>query len=134
MVIGSASSAGVLVTMALPIGACAVQDVGAFALAMGKGGHSNRVLTAFVVVFALSFPLGALISYCSFGRAETSPALLVLRTAVAGVFVYMALFEFAPPHAHQRATAAVYAACFVAGAGLAYGIEELQDYAAASHG
>ena len=49
--------------------------------------------------------------------------MMVMRCVVAGTFVYMALFELAPPHTHSRTANTCYLLCFAAGAALSYGVE-----------
>ena len=47
-------------------------------------------------------------------------AVNVVRTVVAGIFTYMAVFELSPPHTHNRAANAGYLLFFVAGTAIAY--------------
>ena len=105
MVLSSASSVYVLLATAVPVSLCAIQDVAAFSISLASRGCSNSGLLVGVVAFALAFPVGAIGSYLS--TAGSQRFLLVLRVVVAGVFVYMATFELAPPHTHRCALAPV---------------------------
>ena len=121
MVLASAPSTYVLVATAVPVTACALQDVAAFTVTMARlGSGSRRSLTAAVVALSCAFPLGALVSHVVLESASSDTAVNVVRAVVAGVFTYMALFELAPPHTHNRAANACYLLCFTCGAAVAY--------------
>ena len=45
----------------------------------------------------------AAIAALQLASASSATGVNVVRTLVAGVFTYMALFELAPPHTHSRA-------------------------------
>jgi len=128
MVLASAPSTTVLLATALPVTLCALQDVAAFTVTMARlGFDSPRVLTAAVVALSCAFPLGALLSHAALSSAASESAVNVVRTVVAGVFVYMALFELAPPHTHNRIANTIYLLCFVGAAALAYSVDVVQE-------
>lgn len=121
MVLASAPSTYVLIATAVPVTACALQDVAAFTVTMARlGSGSRRSLTAAVVALSCAFPLGALVSHVVLEGASSDTAVNVVRAVVAGVFTYMALFELAPPHTHSRAANTVYLLCFTCGVAVAY--------------
>lgn len=121
MVLSSAPSTYVLIATAVPVTACALQDVAAFTVTMARlGASSRRSLTAAVVALSCAFPFGALISHIVLESASSDTAVNVVRAVVAGVFTYMALFELAPPHTHSRAANCCYLLCFTCGAAVAY--------------
>ena len=74
----------------------------------------------------MSFPLGALTAYVSYAGPRSRLVMLVMRCAVAGIFVYMALFELKPPAASSRAESLLYLAAFVAGAACAFTVELIE--------
>ena len=55
-----------------------------------------------VLVFALAFPAGAALAWQAYSLSHNGDTLGAIRIVVAGIFVYMALFEMSPPHAHGR--------------------------------
>ena len=62
----------------------------------------------------MSFPLGALAAYFSYAGPRSRVVMLIVRCAVAGIFVYTALFELRPPPATRRVENLLYLAPFVA--------------------
>ena len=132
MVLSSAPSTSVLAATAVPVTVCALQDVAAFTVAMARlGASSRRALTVAVVAISSAFPIGALASHAALERASSDTAINVVRTMVAGVFTYMALFELAPPHTHVRWANACYLLCFGCGVGLAYMADVVEQLTAA---
>lgn len=129
MVLSSAPSTAVLVATTMPISACALQDVAAFTFAMARlGTRSSRSLTLAVVAISCAFPIGALASHAVLERASSIVAVNVVRTVVAGIFVYMALFELTPPHTHSRAANTCYLICFTCGAAMAYAVDVVAQH------
>ena len=61
-------------------------------------------------------------------RASSIVAVNVVRTVVAGIFVYMALFELTPPHTHSRAANTCYLICFTCGAAMAYAVDVVAQH------
>ena len=130
--LSSAPSTSVLAATAVPVTVCALQDVAAFTVAMARlGASSRRALTVAVVAISSAFPIGALASHAALERASSDTAINVVRTMVAGVFTYMALFELAPPHTHVRWANACYLLCFGCGVGLAYMADVVEQLTAA---
>ena len=114
----------VLLATVVPVTVCALQDVAAFTLTMARFGFvSRRSLTAAVVALSCAYPAGALLSHAVLESASSVTAVNVIRTLVAGVFTYMALFELAPPHTHSRAANTCYLLYFTCGAATAYVVE-----------
>ena len=121
MVLASAPSAYVLAATTVPVTVCALQDVAAFIVTMaGLGYRSWSSLTAAVVALSCAFPLGALASHLVIASAGSEEGVNVVRTVVAGIFTYMAVFELSPPHTHNRAANAGYLLFFMAGTAIAY--------------
>lgn len=127
MLLSSASSLPALLVTALPVSICAIQDVAAFTLSMGKCGCSKRQLLAGVVLFSLSFPLGAIGTSVASVGMHAHIAVHVMRCAVSAIFVYMAVFELAPPHSHSRVVNGMYTVAFLAGAASAFSIELIEQ-------
>ena len=69
-------------------------------------------LLVFIFIFAL-MPWAGL-------APPSADALLHVRAFVAGIFLYMAAFEFAPPHAHGRTQSLGRLGAFCAGLALAW--------------
>ena len=135
MVLASATSTYVLIATAVPVTICALQDVAAFTVTMARLGYdSRRSLQAAVIALSCAFPLGALVSHAVFESATSETAVNVVRTLVAGVFTYMALFELAPPHTHSRLANTCYLLCFVGGAALAYLVDIVEVVSMAGEG
>jgi len=131
MVLASAPSTYVLIATVPAITVCALQDVAAFTVTMARlGFDSPRSLTAAVVVISSAFPLGALASHAVLENASSEAAVNIVRTVVAGVFTYMALFELAPPHTHNRAANACYLLCFTCGVSTTYLIDLVEQFMA----
>merc|ERR1711935_930424 len=75
----------------------------------------------------MGFPVGAGVSVAAFWGQRQSEWVDLLRVALAGLFVYMALFEMAPPHAHGRWQNLKYALAFSFGLGSAYLAEAFEE-------
>ena len=138
-VLATATSPKMLASLALPIALCAVQDVGTILVALAASRASRRVKLITAGCFGLGFPLGTSLA-CASGVLGTSssstaplagPELLLphLRAFAGGLFLYMALFELAPPqaHTHNRRTHLYYLLAFVAGLGLTALSELVED-------
>merc|ERR1712216_722621 len=103
VLMGSSDQLAVLIPLSFAILICAIQDVAGLYIYFTARGATTRFVTISLVLFALSFPIGAGISMLIFrGSHENALVLDVLRCVMAGLFVYMALFELTPPHAHGR--------------------------------
>jgi hypothetical protein len=113
--LGTSSSALMLVSLALPITLCAVQDVGTIIVNVTATGAGTRVALFTVACFALGFPLGTAATVALFAGADAASAFVPLRACAAGVFIYMAIFEMAPPHSHGRLPSLKYVSAFCAG-------------------
>ncbi|KAL1498644.1 hypothetical protein AB1Y20_013957 [Prymnesium parvum] len=132
MLLSGATSVPALVFTVLPVGICAAQDVSAFTLSMARAGCTRPVLLTANALFAISFPLGAIASYLTMEKAGSHVVLLVIRCVVAGIFVYMAIFELSPPHSHNRYVNAMYSISFAAGALCAISIEAIEEMASST--
>ena len=127
MVLASATSTYVLLATVVPVTVCALQDVAAFTFTMARlGASSRRTLTLAVLALSSSFPIGALVSHSVLQHASSTTAVNVIRSIVAGVFTYMAIFELSPPHTHNRAANTCYLLCFTCGAAMAYAIDMVE--------
>ena len=127
MLLAGAASLPVLLITALPVSICAIQDVAAFTVSMTKSGCSKRQLVLGLGLFSLSFPLGGIGAYLLFAESGSDVFVHVIRCIVAGIFVYMAAFELAPPHSHNRYVNAMYAIAFAVGASCALSIELIEE-------
>ena len=81
---------------------------------------SRTFIVCGIIAFAFAFPVGAGVAVAAFWGHGQSKWVDLLRVALAGLFVYMALFEMAPPHAHGRLQNLKYAAAFSFGLASAY--------------
>jgi hypothetical protein len=115
-VLATATSLRMLTSLALPIALCAVQDVGTLLVALTACRASHRAKLIISGCFGLGFPLGASVALALGTLSSSSSAdLALVRAFAGGLFVYMALFELAPPHAPDRRTHLRYVLGFVAG-------------------
>jgi len=110
----------VMLPLTLAILICAMQDVAGMYIYFTSRKVSRTFLICGIVGFAFAFPLGAGVSLAAFWGQRQSEWVDLLRVALAGLFVYMALFEMAPPHAHGRLQNLKYALAFSFGLGSAY--------------
>ena len=129
-VLATATSLRMLASLALPITLCAVQDVGTLLVALIACRASHRAKLVVTGCFGLGFPLGASVALAVGARAAASSSadVALLRAFAGGLFLYMALFELAPPHAHDRRTHLRYALGFVGG----LAVVVLSEYAEAA--
>ena len=110
-----------------------MQDAASLVVSGFAGGRSERQTFAMALVLAAGFPLGA--AFAAGVTAGDGPVMLAyVRVAVGGVFVYMALFELAPPHAHGRCASLRLLLCFVAGLAAAYFSEAVEQLMAGTNG
>ena len=103
-------------------------DAGASARNSRRAPAAWSSLTAAVVALSCAFPLGAFASHLVIASAGSEEGVNVVRTVVAGIFTYMAVFELAPPHTHSRPANICYALCFTCGAAMAYVVDVVQQY------
>lgn len=123
--LGSSDSTGTLLPLALAMLVCTLQDTSAFCACLRRGSRLHSLLA--LLAFSLTFPLGALVSLWSMRRVGASPkALDVARVVMAAFFVYMALFEMAPPHTHARLRNCTFLLAFVAGVSVAAATDVLE--------
>ncbi len=113
--LGSAHSAVVLASLVTCVSLCAVQDVGTIILSLSASGATRRAKLVTVGCFALGFPLGTIVTVAAVDGASSVAFQQLLRAFAAGVFVYMALFEMAPAHAHGRLANIRYLCAFAGG-------------------
>ena len=113
LMLGTAPSTGMLLQLAVPVLLCAVQDVCTLLISLRAKGASQRTTLLVVACFAVGFPLG--VAAALLAVPEDTEALIALRAVAAGVFLYLALFELAPPHVHGRWASCQYTGAFVAG-------------------
>ena len=130
-VLGTAQSLMVLLSLAIPITLCSVQDVGTIIVNLSANGASRSVTLITVLCFGMGFPLGTAATVALTSRTGEGAAagLAPLRACAAGVFAYMALFELAPPHAHGRVANLRYAIAFASGIALVLLSEQAEDWA-----
>jgi len=127
MLLSSSTTVPTLVFTALAVSLCAVQDVAAFTVSMAKTGCTRNQMLLAVATFSLCFPLGAVFSFEMIAVSGSDSALLVVRVIIAGIFVYMAAFELAPPHSHSRGVNALYAVTFAVGACSVLSVELIEQ-------
>jgi len=127
--LGTAPSLSVLLATTVPVAVCAVQDAASLVISSGASGYSHRMTIVNALVLAAGFPLGAVMAAASTeaSAAESSVALAYLRASVGGIFLYMALFELAPPHLHGRWASSKLLLAFVVGLALAYASEMIEQ-------
>lgn len=126
-ILGGASSVESLLPLAFAISVCAVQDVAAFSVFLQQRRTSQRGVAVAIVAFAAAFPAGAAVSLAAEAELHHSAAWDSVRCCIAGLFVYMGLFELAPPHTHVPAQVIGYTLAFSAGAGAAYAAEYFEE-------
>jgi zinc transporter ZupT len=110
----------VMLPLTFAILVCAVQDVAGMYIYFSTRKVDRTFLVCGIIGFAFCFPAGAGVSVAAFWGQRQSEWVDLLRVALAGLFVYMALFEMAPPHAHGRWMNLKYALAFSFGLGSAY--------------
>ena len=128
--LGSGQSVGMVGATTLPVALCAVQDASSLVLGhLGRGDSQREALTS-VLLLATCFPLGAgcaLFLASSPSVALASDGLFYMRAFTAGIFLYMAVFEFSPPHPHGRLESLKRLLAFCAGLAMAWGAEAFED-------
>ena len=118
VVVAGSDSVQSLVVITLSVALCGIMDVFVLSHQFRKIGASDFATAAAAVYFGLGFPIGALVTLqLSLGN---NVALYAVRMVTAGIFVYMATFEIAPPHVHGRWETFQLYVPYVAGALLAY--------------
>jgi zinc transporter ZupT len=110
----------VMLPLTMAILVCALQDVAGMYIYFTSRKADRTFLLLGIALFALAFPVGTGVSVAAFWGQRQSEWVDLLRVALAGLFVYMALFEMAPPHAHGRWMNFKYAMAFSFGLGSAY--------------
>jgi len=138
--LGTTQSPTTLASLALSVALCALQDVGTILVNLAATKSSKRVMLVTSALFGISFPVGTALvlvmttasTASAAGPESPEGAVSSLRAFAAGLFVYMALFELAPPHASERLTHLRYLLAFVAGLAIAYMSEAAEDWVAAA--
>ena len=134
-VLSTATSVKMLLSLALPISLCTVQDVGVILGSQAARAVPSRATLAITALFGVGFPLGAGLALAATaastgaasGPTSVEAALSPLRAFAGGVFLYLATFEIAPPHAHGRLPSLRYLLAFALGFGLVYLSEAMED-------
>lgn len=136
--IGTAQSPMVLLSLALPVTLCAIQDVGTIILNLAANGASSGATLVTTACFAAGFPLGAALTGALVSPPGASPGSVAgggleqLRACAGGVFAYMALFELAPPLPNGRAATLRYSLAFLGGVAFILLSEAAEDWALAA--
>lgn len=129
LLLGTAEHLSVLIPLAFAILICAMQDVAGMYIYFSARGVSLRFVAVAVCFFGCAFPAGTGISLLLFRSSSDNERVLdVLRCVMAGLFVYMALFELAPPHAHGRIQNLKYFCAFGFGLLSAYLADAFEDH------
>ena len=118
IMVASADSVRSLLAITLSVALCSLIDVGILVHQLKGLGTSNRATFGAVGTFGLGFPVGALVTLQI--SMTGSVSVYVVRMLTAGIFIYMAIFEMAPPHTHGRVNNLVAFLPFVTGAMTAY--------------
>lgn len=126
--LGTAQSWKTLASLTLCVSLCAVQDVGTIIVSLSASGSSRRATLATNMLFAVGFPFGATLGVAFAAHVAVAP----LQAFAAGLFVYMTVFELAPPHAHGRAAALGQLLAFAAGLALVVVSQTVEGWAAGS--
>ena len=128
VLLGTTDTLSVLVPLAFAILICGIQDTAGLYIFFTARSCSPRFVAVAVASFGCAFPLGAAVGLVAFHDMHTRTSLLsVLRCVMAGLFVYMALFELAPPHAHGRLNNLKYFLAFSFGLLSAYVADLFED-------
>ena len=118
MVLASISSLHTFAAAAFAVLVCAMQDALAFAVVLERLQlRRHACAMPALVLFALSFPLGAGLATASahsLGDGDGHQALALLRVATASIFCYMAI-ELLPAHTHRRLLNLAYMCTFTLG-------------------
>ena len=126
--LGTAQSWKTLASLTLCVSLCAVQDVGTIIVSLSASGSSRRATLATNMLFAVGFPFGATLGVAFAAHVAVAP----LQAFAAGLFVYMTVFELAPPHAHGRPAALGQLLAFAAGLALVVVSQTVENWAAGS--
>lgn len=113
--LGTAQSTMVAIALAVCIALCSVQDVGTILVNAAANGATHRATLCTIALFAAGFPLGSLLTVALVSAHNAAAVLVPLHAGAGGIFLYMALFELAPPHAHGRCTNLRYCLAFASG-------------------
>ena len=137
-ILGTAHSPIMLASLTIPISLCAVQDVGTIIVSLSATKATDRDIFATASCFGIGFPVGASLMTALAGASSTSDAdgdslpstpVPWLPAFAAGLFLYMALFELAPPHAHGRKASFHNLLAFAGGLATAYVMEAMESWA-----
>ena len=121
IILGSSDpKASVQLPLGFAILVCAVQDVAGMYIYFTARKSNRRLLITGIVMFCAAFPIGTGVSIAALYGTRESQVIDIMRVCMAGLFVYMALFEMAPPHAHGRLQNLKYALAFCFGLASAY--------------
>jgi len=131
--IGGATSLQTLISLSFAIGVCAIQDVAAFSIFLTERKCTPKEIGSMVLAFSLTFPAGTIVSLAAADALNGSAAWDSIRCAIAGLFVYMALFELAPPHSHSPVVVCLYTLAFCLGLFCAYSGEFIEDLSVGAH-
>jgi len=101
-------------------------------LTLSASRASRRAIIASAACFGAGFPIGAGLLVALASSPSAARAALALPAVAAGLFLYMAVFEFAPPHAHGRKASLAQWLAFSSGVALAYATEALEHWAEAA--
>ena len=134
--LGTARSATTLASLAVPITLCAMQDVGTIMMSLAAANASYRAKMVTTALFGIGFPFGASLALAltaastasASDHASAERALCNLRAFAAGLFLYMAIFELAPSHAHGRLVNLRYLLAFTVGFALAFSSEAAESW------
>ena len=130
MLLGAVTRRALLVPLAVAVAVCALMDVPALVIYLSQRGVARRGTLATLAAFNLGFPAGTAVALGVFAGGRSRQLLNALRCVVGALFIYIALFEMAPPHTHSRALNTLAVAAFAAGVAAAYSAELLEDWAA----
>lgn len=131
--LGSAQSLSMVGAVALPVGLCAMQDSTSLVIGYLSRGETKREALASLLLLGACFPIGAggailLVRFpFAVGGAPHLATLLHLKAFTAGIFLYMAIFEFAPPTPHGRMQSLSALLAFCTGLALAWTAEAFED-------
>lgn len=130
VMLGVTSTPGVAFALAVPLTYCGVQDVTRVIGVVRALGCGRRAQACSVGIFALAFPCGAMGASTIYFGVPThhwDDRIHVCRTIVAGMLVYIALFQLAPPHTHQRSANVGYLIAFSTGLAFTAGVDILNS-------
>ena len=114
MLLGAVTRRALLVPLAVAVAVCALMDVPALVIYLSQRGVARRGTLATLAAFNLGFPAGTAVALGVFAGGRSRQLLNALRCVVGALFIYIALFEMAPPHTHSRALNTLAVAAFAA--------------------